>query len=176
MGGNVTKETDIEAASSSTYQLCGAKRSILEQRVSVESVREGGRGVQHLHNFNSKTFNSLVGSEGRLYSSGGNSSSMMDQESMDQSEAEGGDLETSFSANSSAKSRRRRTAFTSEQLLELEREFHAKKYLSLTERSQIATNLKLTEVQVRRRSHRKNWVISVQVSFQCILVSLAPFR
>jgi homeobox protein GBX len=49
----------------------------------------------------------------------------------------------------SAKSRRRRTAFTSEQLLELEREFHAKKYLSLTERSQIATTLKLSEVQVR---------------------------
>lgn len=47
-----------------------------------------------------------------------------------------------------AKSRRRRTAFTSEQLLELEREFHAKKYLSLTERSQIATSLKLSEVQV----------------------------
>jgi hypothetical protein len=34
-------------------------------------------------------------------------------------------------------------------LLELEREFHAKKYLSLTERSQIATTLKLSEVQVR---------------------------
>lgn len=49
----------------------------------------------------------------------------------------------------SAKTRRRRTAFTSEQLLELEREFHAKKYLSLTERSQIATALKLSEVQVK---------------------------
>lgn len=49
-----------------------------------------------------------------------------------------------------SKSRRRRTAFTSEQLLELEREFHAKKYLSLTERSQIATSLKLSEVQVNK--------------------------
>ncbi|KDR11382.1 Homeobox protein GBX-2 [Zootermopsis nevadensis] len=48
----------------------------------------------------------------------------------------------------SNKTRRRRTAFTSEQLLELEREFHAKKYLSLTERSQIAAALKLSEVQV----------------------------
>ena len=47
------------------------------------------------------------------------------------------------------KGRRRRTAFTSEQLLELEKEFHAKKYLSLTERSQIAHTLKLSEVQVR---------------------------
>jgi homeobox protein GBX len=50
-----------------------------------------------------------------------------------------------------SKSRRRRTAFTSEQLLELEREFHAKKYLSLTERSQIATTLKLSEVQVLKQ-------------------------
>lgn len=46
------------------------------------------------------------------------------------------------------KSRRRRTAFTSDQLLELEREFQAKKYLSLTERSEIANTLKLSEVQV----------------------------
>ena len=47
------------------------------------------------------------------------------------------------------KTRRRRTAFTSEQLLELEKEFHSKKYLSLSERSQIAHNLRLSEVQVR---------------------------
>ncbi|PVD36139.1 hypothetical protein C0Q70_03112 [Pomacea canaliculata] len=45
------------------------------------------------------------------------------------------------------KSRRRRTAFTSEQLLELEKEFHSKKYLSLTERSHIARALRLSEVQ-----------------------------
>lgn len=57
-------------------------------------------------------------------------------------------LENSADGPKSGKSRRRRTAFTSEQLLELEREFHAKKYLSLTERSQIATTLKLSEVQV----------------------------
>ena len=37
----------------------------------------------------------------------------------------------------SSKARRRRTAFTSEQLLELEKEFHSKKYLSLSERSQV---------------------------------------
>ena len=60
------------------------------------------------------------------------------------------DLETgSRNKSSSSKIRRRRTAFTSEQLLELEREFHAKKYLSLTERSEIASSLNLSEVQVR---------------------------
>lgn len=57
--------------------------------------------------------------------------------------------ETQATGGSSKKQRRRRTAFSSEQLLDLEREFHSKKYLSLTERAQIARALKLSEVQVK---------------------------
>jgi len=63
------------------------------------------------------------------------------------------------SQSTSLKPRRRRTAFTSEQLLELEKQFHHKKYLSLTERSNIARSLSLSEVQIKIwfQNRRAKW-------------------
>ncbi|XP_034664245.1 protein zerknuellt 2 [Drosophila subobscura] len=47
------------------------------------------------------------------------------------------------------KCKRSRTAFTSHQLLELEREFHLNKYMSRTRRIEISQRLNLTERQVK---------------------------
>lgn len=46
------------------------------------------------------------------------------------------------------KTRRPRTAFTSQQLLELEKHFRENKYLSRPKRFEVATSLMLTETQV----------------------------
>lgn len=52
-------------------------------------------------------------------------------------------------AGAMGKTRRPRTAFTSQQLLELERQFKLNKYLSRPKRFEVATSLMLTETQVR---------------------------
>lgn len=50
------------------------------------------------------------------------------------------------------KCRRPRTAFTSQQLLELENQFKLNKYLSRPKRFEVATSLMLTETQVRQEA------------------------
>ncbi|XP_076356755.1 barH-like 2 homeobox protein [Tachypleus tridentatus] len=57
------------------------------------------------------------------------------------------------------KPRRRRTAFTQSQLAFLERKFRCQKYLSVTDRSNVAEALNLTETQVKTwyQNRRTKW-------------------
>ena len=51
--------------------------------------------------------------------------------------------------NSSSSKKKMRTTFTGKQIFELEKSFETKKYLSSTERAEMATSLQVTQQQVK---------------------------
>ncbi|KAK3705679.1 hypothetical protein QZH41_009508 [Actinostola sp. cb2023] len=63
------------------------------------------------------------------------------------------------SGKSSKKKKKARTTFTGRQIFELEKQFDAKKYLTATERSDMATLLNVTETQVKIwfQNRRTKW-------------------
>ncbi|XP_028822151.1 motor neuron and pancreas homeobox protein 1 [Denticeps clupeoides] len=66
------------------------------------------------------------------------------------------DFNTQAQSNLLGKCRRPRTAFTSQQLLELEHQFKLNKYLSRPKRFEVATSLMLTETQNRRMKWKRS--------------------
>ena len=69
------------------------------------------------------------------------------------------------------KTRRPRTAFTSQQLLELEKQFKENKYLSRPKRFEVATGLCLTETQVGRNKYGLKTCVNIYILaiyFDCV--------
>ncbi|KAM7441023.1 hypothetical protein ABFA07_009836 [Porites harrisoni] len=69
------------------------------------------------------------------------------------------------------KARRRRTAFTSSQLKSLEQKFREKKYLTITERNNLASSLHLTDTQVKTwfQNRRTKWKKQMAPEFEASL-------
>ena len=75
------------------------------------------------------------------------------------SDVNGAQLSERKASNLFQSRRRRRTAFTSSQLKFLERSFHERKYLSISERNNLAKWLKLSDTQVKTwfQNRRTKW-------------------
>ena len=73
---------------------------------------------------------------------------MKEQSGTDEATIAGAAAAAATTAALLGKTRRPRTAFTSQQLLELENQFRQNKYLSRPKRFEVATSLMLTETQV----------------------------
>lgn len=152
-------QTDIDAYSSgrdsiSPIMYSGKLSNDHESSIGRNSYTSSfGKSQVNTHSKMSEHTSDLVSSDGE------GDDDLMD--ALDVKDSATGDTANNSNGNAASlsQSRRRRTAFTSEQLLELEREFHAKKYLSLTERAHLAHTLCLSESQVKIwfQNRRAKW-------------------